>query len=171
MVHSPPLFWGTTSPLLRSRAEAYLHAAKTLPGADGNPRSLKPGCSWAFGQRQGGRLSTPGSFSGCSPPCAALPAWDAEEAHSQHLHPDLSQTRGEKETEAQRPVKGFTGREHSMSGSGKASSKQINRCDGVRGLCLVRPFLSTDLLHVNRLLCIIRLGYLLLQLTWATTEP
>lgn len=34
-----------------------------------------------------------------------------------------------------------------MIGGGKAISKQINTCDGVRSLCLVRPFLPTDLLH------------------------
>lgn len=60
--------------------------------------------------------------------------------HVQPLHPDPSPTRGEKETEAQRPVKGFTRKEHLISSGGKAGLKQKNRCDGMRGLCLVKTF-------------------------------
>lgn len=55
-----------------------------------------PGLLFAS-QRRSGRLSTPGSFSGCSPPCATLPARDAEEAHSLASSPSrpFSDMRGE----------------------------------------------------------------------------
>lgn len=63
---------------LLPRCEHHCRGLTAIPALQnlGNP-----GLSFAL-QCRGGRLSTPGTFSACSPPRANLPAWDAEEAHS-----------------------------------------------------------------------------------------